>query len=76
MPYYMTSRSNSTTREWERCNAKTKTGAKREAYNRFRGGYLDETISLAWRADDDPIPGHQQIAVRSQYPDARWIDLL
>ena len=45
--YYMTAHNNSTVGYWDRCNATTETGAKREASQELGGGYNDDVLQIS-----------------------------
>lgn len=69
MKYAMTVKSNSTIGFWEDCKATTEVGAKKEAWQRFGGGYVGDLIELVIKHDDGQ---YQTIARKVVAPIARW----
>lgn len=54
---------------WERCQASTLTGAKRESSNRYGGGYSHHRISVAI---DHGNGNYQVVAERPLLAAGRW----
>lgn len=71
MTYYMTAKNSSTISCWEKCTAKTLTGAKREATKRFSGGYITDVICVGideYDCDNSP----KKIISENRY--GKWAD--
>lgn len=51
--YYMTAKNNSTIGYWEKCNATTLAGAKREATKECGEGYVADVICVGVALDDE-----------------------
>ena len=70
--YYMTSMSFSELGYWEKCNATTLSGAKREATAEYGAGYLDAKLVIA--EGDGLTEPRREVAGKSNAPGTKWIN--
>jgi len=68
--YKMTEKSNTFTSSWEKCNATTLTGAKKEATSRYGAGYLDNIIVIA---EDNEMA---EVVASKKIADKEWINAI
>ncbi len=70
-PYYRTATSNTTRGYWEKCKAKTLTGAKREATAAYSGNYMYETTLISV---GDDVTEPRQILATKKLTASRWVE--
>lgn len=74
MSYFMTYKRNSEIGIWEMCNARTLTGAKREATAKYSGGFMDAVLLIGAGGKSNPTP-YLIVARKANFTGARWATL-